>query len=219
MVHHIHQLGVEYASVPMLGRTHNQPASPTTVGKEFNVFSHRIQYLANVLKTEIHGKRTNTQLEIDVITESLSHVIENLLGDLRLYNRRGLLSYDYRKAEELEHAIEDEDLADWVDILVDLLNSVDIDQDRCAAELDNHYECLGEALQTILRQYQVPQAYEIVKKVTRGTKMNKDDYQTMLQNLFADPVVQGKLSDRAKTYLLELTPQTFIGEAPELAKL
>jgi adenylosuccinate lyase len=32
----------KYASVPMLARTHGQPASPTTVGKEFAVFASRL---------------------------------------------------------------------------------------------------------------------------------------------------------------------------------
>jgi adenylosuccinate lyase len=31
-----------YADVPMLARTHGQPATPTTLGKEINVFAHRL---------------------------------------------------------------------------------------------------------------------------------------------------------------------------------
>ncbi|QQG40009.1 MAG: adenylosuccinate lyase [Candidatus Aenigmatarchaeota archaeon] len=34
---------VRYADLPMLARTHGQPASPTTVGKEFNVFARRME--------------------------------------------------------------------------------------------------------------------------------------------------------------------------------
>ena len=33
----------EYASIPMLARTHGQPASPTKLGKEFNVFTERLE--------------------------------------------------------------------------------------------------------------------------------------------------------------------------------
>lgn len=36
-------LAHEYASVPMLSRTHGQPASPTTVGKEMANVAHRLQ--------------------------------------------------------------------------------------------------------------------------------------------------------------------------------
>ncbi len=35
-------MALEHADVPMLGRTHGQPASPTTFGKEFRVFAERL---------------------------------------------------------------------------------------------------------------------------------------------------------------------------------
>ena len=35
-------LAGSYASVPMLARTHGQPATPTTMGKEIAVFAHRL---------------------------------------------------------------------------------------------------------------------------------------------------------------------------------
>ncbi len=38
----LRELAVEYAELPMLARTHGQPATPTTVGKELNVFAHRL---------------------------------------------------------------------------------------------------------------------------------------------------------------------------------
>jgi adenylosuccinate lyase len=36
-------LGKKYKNLPMLARTHGQPASPTTFGKEFQVFSERLK--------------------------------------------------------------------------------------------------------------------------------------------------------------------------------
>ncbi len=39
----LRDLALAYASVPMLARTHGQPASPTTVGKEMAVFAGRIE--------------------------------------------------------------------------------------------------------------------------------------------------------------------------------
>lgn len=43
--------------VPMLAHTHGQPATPTTVGKEFAVFVHRLQRLrAQIVATEYLGK-------------------------------------------------------------------------------------------------------------------------------------------------------------------
>ena len=41
----------EYSSIAMLARTHGQPASPTRLGKEINVFKSRIIEQFNVIKT------------------------------------------------------------------------------------------------------------------------------------------------------------------------
>ncbi len=46
----INALANEYKSTPMLSHTHGQVASPTTVGKEFKVFSYRIESIYNLLK-------------------------------------------------------------------------------------------------------------------------------------------------------------------------
>jgi len=43
LVQKIKELSVEWADVPMLARTHGQPASPTRLGKEFGVFVQRIE--------------------------------------------------------------------------------------------------------------------------------------------------------------------------------
>ena len=44
-----------YSDIPMLARTHGQPASPTRLGKEFKVFSVRIKEQINVLKKIPHS--------------------------------------------------------------------------------------------------------------------------------------------------------------------
>ena len=44
-----------YSDIPMLARTHGQPASPTRLGKEFKVFSVRIKEQLNVLKKIPHS--------------------------------------------------------------------------------------------------------------------------------------------------------------------
>ncbi|HKJ70879.1 MAG TPA: adenylosuccinate lyase [Gammaproteobacteria bacterium] len=47
----------EWAEVPMLGRTHGQPATPTTVGKELAVFAHRLKCARlAVAETPVRGK-------------------------------------------------------------------------------------------------------------------------------------------------------------------
>jgi adenylosuccinate lyase len=41
----------EWKKIPMLARTHGQPASPTTIGKEFYVFAERMEKQINLLQT------------------------------------------------------------------------------------------------------------------------------------------------------------------------
>ena len=48
---------VEYSDIPMLARTHGQPASPTRLGKEFEVFSVRIKEQLKVLKKIPHSAK------------------------------------------------------------------------------------------------------------------------------------------------------------------
>lgn len=47
----------EWKDIPMLAKTHGQPASPTRIGKEINVFSYRLKkQLALLKQTPISGK-------------------------------------------------------------------------------------------------------------------------------------------------------------------
>jgi adenylosuccinate lyase len=51
------ELARSYASVPMLSRTHGQPATPTTMGKEIAVFVSRLdRQIQRIKKTEFLGK-------------------------------------------------------------------------------------------------------------------------------------------------------------------
>ena len=50
-------LAARWAAQPMLSRTHGQPASPTTLGKELAVFAHRLQRQLDLFRqVEILGK-------------------------------------------------------------------------------------------------------------------------------------------------------------------
>lgn len=46
----IEQIAEEWSSIPMLAKTHGQPASPTTLGKELKVFSARLNGQISTLK-------------------------------------------------------------------------------------------------------------------------------------------------------------------------
>ena len=57
LVEKIRLLAVEYKDAAMLARTHGQPATPTTMGKELAVFVHRLErQLERVRKSEYLGK-------------------------------------------------------------------------------------------------------------------------------------------------------------------
>ncbi|MBV6442652.1 MAG: adenylosuccinate lyase [Haliscomenobacteraceae bacterium CHB4] len=51
---HLEQLAQDWARVPMLARTHGQPASPTLLGKEFRVFVERLDVQLELLKQIPH---------------------------------------------------------------------------------------------------------------------------------------------------------------------
>lgn len=46
----LQEMAHQWAEIPMLARTHGQPASPTTLGKEFAVFAYRLNHLLDELK-------------------------------------------------------------------------------------------------------------------------------------------------------------------------
>jgi len=51
------ELATAYAAIPMLSRTHGQPATPTTMGKEIAVFAHRLtRQLRRIEDAEYLGK-------------------------------------------------------------------------------------------------------------------------------------------------------------------
>ncbi|MGT2425713.1 adenylosuccinate lyase [Amnibacterium kyonggiense] len=57
VIERLRDLAVRWADAPMLARTHGQPATPTTMGKEVAVFVHRLQRVrARILRVEITGK-------------------------------------------------------------------------------------------------------------------------------------------------------------------
>ncbi|MDP4826516.1 MAG: adenylosuccinate lyase, partial [Flavobacteriales bacterium] len=57
VIQQIHALSVDFEDVPMLARTHGQPASPTRLGKEFKVFEERLIKQLNTLKSVPHSAK------------------------------------------------------------------------------------------------------------------------------------------------------------------
>ncbi|CDW89759.1 adenylosuccinate lyase [Stylonychia lemnae] len=90
------------------------------------------------------------------------------------------------------------------------LSRVEINEEVLKNELDSHYELLAEPVQTVMRKYDIPNPYELLKEFTRGKKVEKSDYLKFVEQL-ALPEVE-------KQMLRDLTPQSYIGYAAELAR-
>ncbi len=90
------------------------------------------------------------------------------------------------------------------------LNKLTPDPARLAADLDANWEVLAEAIQTVMRRYGLPEPYEQLKQLTRGQGITRDSLHTFVDGL--------ALPDDAKKRLLALTPATYIGLAPQLAR-
>jgi adenylosuccinate lyase len=54
LMNKLEQRSQEWKQVPLIAKTHGQPATPTTLGKEFYVFYHRLDLQINNLKEATH---------------------------------------------------------------------------------------------------------------------------------------------------------------------
>ncbi|SHM11490.1 adenylosuccinate lyase [Rhodanobacter sp. OK091] len=90
------------------------------------------------------------------------------------------------------------------------LGKLNVNAERIAADLDNSWEVLAEAVQTVMRRYGLPEPYEQLKALTRGHGITKDSMREFIDGL--------DLPADAKQRLLDLTPGSYIGLAEELAK-
>ena len=80
-----------------------------------------------------------------------------------------------------------------------------------ATELENHWEVLAEAIQTILRKSGKQDAYEQLKARTRGQSINAVSMAEFVAGL--------KISEDDKQTLLSLTPANYTGIADKLVDL
>jgi len=88
------------------------------------------------------------------------------------------------------------------------LSRITINKIQMASELDNHWEVLAEAVQTILRKSGTEDAYEQLKSLTQGQSINAESMSEFISEL--------KIADEDKQTLLSLTPYAYIGIAPKL---
>ncbi len=78
-------------------------------------------------------------------------------------------------------------------------------------ELNDHWEVLTEAMQTVLRQTGKNDAFELLKNITKGQRMTRKQWLETVDGL--------NLPEPLRTTLAELTPQSYTGLAAKLVEL
>ncbi|WP_135302228.1 adenylosuccinate lyase [Haloarcula amylovorans] len=295
----------EYGDVPMLARTHGQPATPTTFGKEMAVYASRlgravarIDRAAAALSGKLAGasgtyaahhaaypdvdwpafarefvgslgldhEPLTTQVnpcdDLEVLFDALrgaNNVLLDMDLDMWLYvsdrylgqetvegetgsstmphkvnpidfeNSEGNLSKansdlvflgDYITTSRLQRDLSDSTVkrnigAAFAHCLVGYgkcqngLAKVVPNEQVMREELDSTPEIIGEAVQTILRREGYEDAYEQVKKATRGREVAIEDFREMFADL--------DVSEDVRAELDALTPAGYTGIAAELA--
>lgn len=299
------ELSQEYRQISIMCRTHGQPATPSTMGKEFyNVvyrLSRQIQQLkAQEILAKINGAVGNYNAHCvaypDIVWDKLAQeFIENRLGltfnpfttqiephdyqaeiydNLKRINTilidlaRDIWSYisinyfkqkvkagevgsstmphkvnpiDFENAEGnlglanalLIHLAEklpisrlQRDLTDstvqrnigvavgymllGLNSLLKGLGKLEINLTAINADLDNNWELLAEPIQTVMRKCGVENAYEKLKDLTRGKKVDAQGIKEFIYSL--------DLPESEKQKLIKLTPQNYIGLANKLTR-
>jgi adenylosuccinate lyase len=90
------------------------------------------------------------------------------------------------------------------------LAKLELNEEALAADLDASWEVLAEPIQTVMRRFGVPGAYEKLKDITRGKTVRAEDLHALIRSL--------EIPARERERLLALTPGTYTGKAAELAR-
>lgn len=91
------------------------------------------------------------------------------------------------------------------------LKKVTVNKEKIKQELAEKWEVLAEPIQTMLRKYGVPDAYNTLKELTRGKNISKKEITEFIFSL-------DMLSNQDKEKLLNLTPETYIGLAETIVE-
>ncbi|MBL8541354.1 MAG: adenylosuccinate lyase [Betaproteobacteria bacterium] len=294
-----------HADLPMLARTHGQPATPTTLGKEIANFVYRLREgRARIGAVAIRGKINGATgsynahlaaypevdwegfarrfvesmgLEFNPYTiqiephDGLAELFDALarlntvlidldrdmwgyisLGYFRQHAVAGEVGsstmphkvnpIDFENSEGnlgvanalLRHLAEKLPVSRWQRDLTDStvlrnvgvafghsllgyrslargLAKVEADPVRLAEDLDDNWDVLAEAVQTVMRRYGLPNPYEQLKALTRGKGgITPEALREFIQSL--------DLPEAERERLAALTPATYLGKAAELAR-
>ncbi|QCI18808.1 adenylosuccinate lyase [Buchnera aphidicola] len=76
--------------------------------------------------------------------------------------------------------------------------------------LNENWSVLSEAIQTVMRRYNIKNSYEKLKKLTRGKEINKINIHKFISNL--------DIPEVEKKRLKKITPENYIGYAVQIVK-
>ena len=82
---------------------------------------------------------------------------------------------------------------------------MEVNAARLDEDLDSSWEVLAEPIQTVMRRYGIENPYEKLKDMTRGKAITREDLHNLINSV--------DLPDDARERLLQLTPQSYIGNA------
>ena len=300
----LERLASDLAAVAMIARTHGQPASPTTLGKEMKVFAARLarqvgtladvpalgkfngavgNYNAHVVayggcdwpaicrdyvtSLGLEWNPLTTQIEPhDWIAEYMHALvrIDQVLIDLAR-DAWGYISIEYFKQRKVEgetgsstmphkvnpidfenaegnlgiatalceHLAQKLPVSRWQRDLSDStvlrnlgtaighavlgyeslrkgLGKLEVNRSAMLGDLDDNWEVLAEAVQTVMRRHGIAEPYERLKEATRGKRLDARSYRNMVHEL--------ALPKDVEDALIELTPRDYVGLAPQLAR-
>ena len=97
-----------------------------------------------------------------------------------------------------------------LDSLARGLDKLEVDRAALAADLDEAWEVLAEAVQTVMRRHGLPEPYEQLKAFTRGRPITRE----LMQGFIAELA----LPEADKARLAALAPAGYTGLAAELAR-
>jgi len=91
------------------------------------------------------------------------------------------------------------------------LSKLKLNEQNLASDLDNAWEVMAEPIQTVMRKAGIDKPYEKLKELTRGQKITSETIRAFIEGL--------ELADDDKKRLLEMTPGSYVGMAPEIVDL
>ncbi len=94
--------------------------------------------------------------------------------------------------------------------LIKGINKLEVNKEVINQDIENAWEVLTEAIQTVMRKYHIEDGYEIMKKISRGKTVEKKDLHAIINTL--------NIPTAEKNKLLKLTPSTYLGLSSKLAK-